>query len=203
MDILNLRPNVALVAKNAPDFIVEEALVDATRQLCVESEIWQEMVKISVSPGNSGVLVPAPLGASVVRVMWATLSGRKLQAVDPATYATLFTEQSVSLPEYYYQLNATNLVVFPSPPANEAGQARVVCTPQEGTTNLPDDLYSLYRESLIFGARARVLATPSDFGNPQLANYYAQLWNVALDRARGRATRSKDNTVFVATYGGY
>jgi hypothetical protein len=203
MDVLNLRHNVALVAKNAPDFIVEEALVDATRQLCVESEIWQEMVKISVATGNSGVSVPAPSGASVVRVMWATLSDRKLQAVDPATYATLFTEQSVSQPEYYYQLNATNLAVFPSPSANEAGQARVVCTPQEGTTNLPDDLYSLYREPLIFGARARVLATPSDFGNPQLANYYAQLWTVALDRARGRATRSKDNTVFVATYGGY
>jgi hypothetical protein len=203
MDILNLRRNVALVVKNAPDFIVEEALVDATRQLCLESEIWQVMTDIDVSNGDNEIAISAPSGASVVRVMWATLSDRKLQAVDPATYSTLFTDTSVSLPEYYYQQDATTLVVFPSPSDSENGQARIVCALKEGFTNLPDDLYYLYREAIIFGAMSRVLATPSDFGNPQLANYYAQLWTAALDRARGRATRSRDNTVFVAAYGGY
>jgi len=203
MDILNLRRNVALVTKNAPDFIVEEALLDATRQLCVESEIWQVMTEIDTSKGDNEISISAPSGASVVRVMWATLGNRKLQAVDHATYATLFIEPSVSLPEYYYQLNATNLVVFPSPSAGEIGQARIVCTLRDGSTTLPDDLYSLYRESIVFGALSRVLATPSDFGNPQLANHYEQRWVVALDRAKGRATRSKDNTMLVATYGGY
>ena len=203
MDILNLRRNVALVTKNAPDFIIEEAIVDATRQLCVESEIWQAMVEIDTSAGDGEVSISAPSGASVVRVMWATLGDRKLEAVGHAEYATTFTDTDRATPKYYYQVDSRNLVVFPTPSVGEVGQARVVCRLRDNTTNLPDDLYSLYKEALMFGALARVLASPGDFGNPSLANQYEQRWLAALNLAKGRATRSKDNTVLVATYGGY
>jgi hypothetical protein len=203
MDVLNLRRNVALVTKNAPDFIIEEAIVNATQQLCVEAEIWQAMIEIDTSPGDNEVSISSPSGASVVRIMWATLGDRKLQAVGPAEYATAFTDTDRATPKYYYQVDSGTLAVFPMPATIETGQARVVCRLRDNTTNLPDDLYSLYKEAIVFGALTRVLASPGDFGNPSLANQYEQRWFASIDRARGRATRSKDNTVLEATYGGY
>jgi hypothetical protein len=203
MDILNLRRNVALVAKNAPDFIVEQALVDAVQQLCVEAEVWQSMVEIDTSAGDSEITISPPTGASVVRVMWATLGVRKLSAVDHATYATAFTNSSMASPEYYYQVNSQNLEVYPTPFEGEVGQARVVCRLREGSTNFPDDLYSLYKEQIVFGALAKVLSAPGDFGNPAASAQYEQRWMMAVNTAKGRATRSKDNTALVATYGGY
>jgi hypothetical protein len=203
MDILSLRRNVALVTKNAPDFIVEEALIDATQQLCMESEVWQAMVEVDVSKNDNEMMISPPTGASIVRVMWVTLGSRKLGAVDHATYATAFTNPSTSSPQYYYQVDSTNLIVYPTPYEDEIGQARIVCRLRDGTTEFPSDLFSLYREAIVFGALSRVLATPGDFGNPSMANAYEQRWLAALSHAKGRATRSKDNNVMVTTYGGY
>lgn len=202
-DILSLRRNVALVSKHAPDFIVEEALFDAAQQLCVDAEVWQAMVEIDVSMGDGEISVSAPTGAQLVRVMWATLGDTKLEAVDHVTYATTFSDGNVGNPRYYYQVDARNLVVYPTPTTSLVGQARAVCSMRSGSTTLPDDIFSLYREALIFGALSRVLATPGDFGDPRLANAYEQKWYAAISAAKGRATRSKDNTVLVATYGGY
>jgi len=203
MDVLTLRRNVALVTKNAPDFIVEEALIDSVQQMCVDAEIWQALIEIDVSKNDNEVSVSAPTGASVVRVMWATLGNRKLSAVDHSAFATAFATPSFATPEYYYQVDGSNLLVYPTPYENEVGQARVVCRLRDGATDLPTDLFSLHKEAFVFGALARVLATPTDFGNPSMAAAYEQRWLLALDKAKGRATRNKDNRVMVATYGGY
>jgi hypothetical protein len=202
-NILDLRKRVLLVSKNAPEFIVEEALFDTVQDLCVNAEVWQAMVDVAAVVGSNEMTVTPPADTIVVRTMWANLGGRKLSALSNAEWLDITATPHHGCPDSYLQDSNTKLLLYPTPKIVEVGQVRAVFALANGASTLPDDLLALYKETIVDGALARVMATPTDFGDVRLADYYNSRWQLGLDRAKGRANRPKDNRAIVATYGGY
>lgn len=202
-NIYDLTRRVALAVKMAPEFIIEETIFDAVQDLCINAEVWQETVDVDVSPNDNELMVSAPSGAIVARTMWVNLNGRQLRGLSQAEYLDANKTQTLGTPSSYYQERADLMLVYPYPAKSEEGKARIVCALRAGSTNFPDRLMALYRETIINGAIFRVLASPSDFGNFQLANAYEQKWYAGLNAAKGRATRHSDNRVIETVYGGY
>jgi hypothetical protein len=201
-DINQLLTRVLLVAKQAPDFVVENALFDAVQTLCIEAEVWQVNTQIGVSPNNNEILLNPPTGAVAVRTAWVTLSTRKLDPVPDDIFA-IQPAVDAGTPRVYNQASGNILVVYPAPAIQETGLARIVCAMAANTSSIPDDVFALYRDTIVDGALSRVLATPTDFGEPKLASYYENRWLAGLNYAKGRVKRPKNNGALVATYGGY
>ena len=202
-NIYDLRRRVLLVAKHAPEFIVEEAIFDAAQDLCINAEIWQAMVEVDVSTGDDELMVMAPRGAVVARTMWVNLGGRTLKGMANEEYLRASATPLNADPTHYFQDTASLLKVFPIPVRQEIGQARIVCALKQGETEIPDDIFTLYRETISDGAIYRVLSAPTEFGDVKLSSYYEQKWHAGLSNAKGRATRQKDNRILQTTYGGY
>jgi hypothetical protein len=196
-----LLPRVLLVAKQAPDFVVENALFDIAQMLCLEAEVWQVNTEIDVSPNDNEIQLSPPTGAVAVRTAWVTLSTRKLETMPDDVFA--IQPATSGVPRVYNQVSSDTLVVYPTPTVSETGFARIVCAMAANTTTIPDDVFALYRDIIVDGALSRVLATPTDFGDPKLASYYENRWLAGLNYAKGRVKRPKNNGALVATYGGY
>jgi hypothetical protein len=201
-DINALLPRILLIAKQAPDFIVENALFDTVQTLCLEAEVWQVNTDIDVSPNDNEIQLVPPTGAIVVRTAWVTLSTRKLDTMPDDVFA-IQPEVSAGTPRVYNQTSSDTLTVYPTPAISENGLARIVCAMAPNTSSIPDDVFALYRDILVDGTLSRVLATPTDFGEPKLASYYETRWLAGLNYAKGRVKRPKNNGALVATYGGY
>jgi hypothetical protein len=200
-DINALLPRILLVAKQAPDFVVENALFDTVQMLCLEAEVWQVNTEIDVSPNDNEILVIPPTGAIAVRTVWVTLSTRKLDTMPDDVFA--IQQATIGTPRVYNQVSNGVLMVYPTPAIQETGLARIVCAMAANTTAIPDEVFALYQDIIVDGALSRVLATPTDFGEPKLASYYENRWLAGLNYAKGRVKRPKNNGALVATYGGY
>jgi hypothetical protein len=200
-NINQLLPRILLVAKQAPDFVVENALFDTVQMLCLEAEVWQVNTEIDVSPNDNEIMLIPPTGAIAVRTAWVTLSTRKLDAVSDDVFA--IQPAAIGTPRVYNQVGNGVLAVYPTPAVSETGLARIVCAMAANTTTIPDDIFALYQDIIVDGVLSRVLATPTDFGEPKLASYYENRWLAGLNYAKGRVKRPKNNSALVATYGGY
>jgi hypothetical protein len=202
-NLVELQKRVLLVAKDAPVFIVDDALFDTVQDLCINAEVWQVMADIDIASGDNEITISTPGGTIPVRTMWVSLGGRRLEAVSPDKYMALTASPLDSIPRFYYQESQSLLLTYPTPLVSEEGKARVVLALKTGSTAIPDDIMNLYRETIINGAISRVLAAPTDFGDAKLSSYYEQKWQIGLGAAKGRANRRKDNQAIVAVYGGY
>jgi hypothetical protein len=200
-DINTLLPRILLVAKQAPDFIVESALFDTVQTLCIEAEVWQVNTEIDVSPNDNEIMLTPPTGAIAVRTVWVTLSTRKLDTMPDDVFA--IQPDTIGTPRVYNQVSNSSLMVYPTPAVQETGLARIVCAMAANSTTIPDEVFALYRDTIVDGTLSRVLATPTDFGEPKLSSYYENRWLAGLSYAKGRVKRPKNNGALVATYGGY
>jgi hypothetical protein len=200
-NINQLLTRILLVAKQAPDFIVESALFDTVQTLCIEAEVWQVNTEIDVSPNDNEIMLTPPTGAIAVRTVWVTLSTRKLDTMPDDVFAIQL--DTIGTPRVYNQVSNSALTVYPTPAIQETGIARIVCAMAANSTAIPDEVFALYRDTIVDGTLSRVLATPTDFGEPKLASYYENRWLAGLSYAKGRVKRPKNNGALVATYGGY
>lgn len=164
--------------------------------------MWQVNTDIDVSPNDNEIQLDPPKGAIAVRTVWVTLSTRRLDTMPDDVFA-IQPVVAAGTPRVYNQVSSDTLVVYPTPAVPETGLARIVCAMAENTSSIPDEVFALYRDILVDGALSRVLAAPTDFGEPKLASYYENRWLAGLNYAKGRVKRPKNNGALVATYGGY
>lgn len=186
----SLIPYISLDVTGAPDPLIVSVVSLAARELCLRSSCWSEYEDIRLVADRAEYEPAAPSGAQVRYVKSIMINNRE---IDPASedkilYYMRSTFNAVGSPLYYYMLNDMTFRVLPKPTAADAGQVmrvRTVFVPKLGSVVLDSDLIERYAETLIAGAKARLLEMPGKpWSNPGLAAYHKAAFDDAVSRAR-------------------
>ena len=148
ISLSTLRPRVSAEAPNCPNPKIDQALVDAARELCGIA-IWQHAqavperaVEYEMQPPEQG---------SVVRLYNVRRDGWPVP----------------------HRVAGTTLVL--DTPSGPNTVATIVARPALDAKTLPEAVADPYLDGLVSGALYRVLRTPADpWGNPNLAQSHAR-----------------------------
>lgn len=96
---------------------------------------------------------------------------------------------------YRFKIEMPGTVIDLQYPANPRfGQVMLALTPVSFTTNLPQDLFVQWFETILNGTLFRLFSTPmKPYSSPQTAMYYGKEWRKGIARARGIAAKQFTN----------
>lgn len=181
---------ITLDVAGAPEPVIIAMTNMAARELCLQSGCWNDYEDIPLVSDVSDYESSVPPGAQVRFVKSITINNRE---IDPASESHLLYYKrtafsAIGSPLYYYMLNDMSFRVLPKPAINDAGQVmrvRTVFVPKFNATAFDSNLIERYAETLIAGAKARLMEMPEKtWSNPGLAAYNKGLFDVGVTKAR-------------------
>ena len=191
-------PDVQILAPNCPQPLVVGMLRQSARQLCVDSSVYQHHVSFPFVDGTHSYSPTLPAGTEVARYISVSHGVRLL---EPATLAEFFSYDEEypflqGIPTHYATEEFSSLKFYPVPDADAEAEASCIVflalCPTNTATGLDQDVFSRYREGIVDGAAARLMAQPDKpWGNPQLSSYYAGRYRAAVKNASGQALRGR------------
>lgn len=191
-------------APGCPETIVErmlrQSMVDFYRDTCA----WRHTTDVAaVILGRPEVELELPTGTFISRVYWVRLDGEVLTAISPRNvrggsgtprgYAIDGLTRTLHLDPLPEQTYLRNGLV-----------ANVALLPLPELDSLPDELYAIHRDGILYGAISRLLAMPNvSWGNLQDAQVYAALAGDLKVKARREAEALQAPVARKVRYGGY
>ena len=192
-----------IAAPGCPETIVEralrQALVDFYRDTCS----WRMTTDVApVIRGRYAVELDLPAATFVTRVYWARLDGKQLVAISPRNAG-----QGTGVPKGYAIDGLSKTLLLDVSPEQSYGRnglvANVALLPLPELDELPDELYAVHRDGILYGAIARLLAMPNvSWGNLQDAQVYAQMAEAVKRGARREAESLQAPVARKVRYGG-
>lgn len=174
----------------APEISVTIALNAAARALCLEAGVWEEAQSITLV-ADQAEYAPVAVAGSVARSIKAvTFNNRHLLPTSLNTVLEASPAQlnAVGEPTHYYLTIDMKVRLIPIPTAAQAGlsmRVDLAFVPTMDATTLPSDLVERFGETLICGAKARMMAMPEKaWSNPQLALFYQNEFTQGVTKAR-------------------
>jgi len=174
----------------APSLIVSSALGSAARALCLEASCWEETQNISLSANQPDYALDVPVGGTVRLIKSLVLNGVPLTPTSRQAIADLSPGllTQVGQPTHYYFSSDFEIHLLPTPGEAQDDQliaVEVAYVPTFGAVTLPSNLIERFAETLIYGAKARVMAMPGrEWANPQMAAYYQTEFTNGVNKAR-------------------
>lgn len=174
-------------APGVSDPTAYKAIRAAAIEFCERTFLWkwEESLTVTVEGCNAGIAVPA--GAQVHDIEVVKFNGRELAPKSTRDLDRLMPDwrgaayEPSGLPSYYTQIEQNTLRVVPA----MAGSLYLCLRlkPAQDATDLPDFLAAEYRETIGWGALARILTIPGQsYTNPELGAFYAGKFADRLDR---------------------
>lgn len=161
-------------------------LRQSARQLCADSSVYQYHVSFPFVDGTHSYSPTLPAGTEVARYISVSHGVRLL---EPATLAEFFSYDEEypflqGIPTHYATEEFSSLKFYPVPDADAEAEASCIVflalCPTNTATGLDQDVFSRYREGIVDGAAARLMAQPDKpWSNPQLSSYYAGRYRAA------------------------
>lgn len=189
-DIDLFLPDVFVHVANCPEPLALRMLREAARQLCRRVLDWKEWDEASVTTPDCEAIVGIS-DASVVRIESATLDGTSLKPLSNKELDETLRDWSTieGVARYVTQLTPNTITVAPK--ASGLLRARLILEPSREALTLPDHLLDRHAALLGIGAAARILKTPGEHANPQLALNLQADFNAALNNLFTNSTRGQ------------
>lgn len=192
-----------ITAPGCPETIVERALRTAAQEFYRDSEAWRVVTdSIPVIRGRREVELDPGAKLSIARILWAKLDGKML---EPKTLRTLPERQGeprAFAPDEV--LESVTLDAVPEQTYLRNGLvAQLAVVPDNGLDDLPDDLFAMHRNGILYGAQRQLLLMPNvPWGNLQSAGVFAELFEAEKVKARRIAGSRQAGVVRKVRYGG-
>ena len=192
-----------ITAPGCPETIVERSLRVSAHEFYRDSEAWRMTTEpIPVIRGRREVELDVGRDLSVVRVLWARLDGKPLEAMS----ARMLTGRSGSPRGYAPDEVYETLLLDAAPEENYLRNglvAHLVVAPDHSLDDLPDDLYAMHRNGILYGAQRQLLMMPNvSWGDMRAAASLAGLFEAEKAKARRVANSRQAGVIRKVRYGG-
>lgn len=190
-------------APGCPETIVERALRQSMVDFYRESAAWRHTTEVAaVIMARADVELDLPADTFIHRVYWAKLDGKVLTAISPRN-----VRGGVGTPRGYAIDGLSNTLKLDPVPQDtflrNGLQVNVALQPLPSLEELPDELFALHRDGILYGAIARLLAMANvSWGDLQSAQIYAGMAMNVKNSARREAESAQAPVVRKVRYGG-
>ena len=184
----SLLPYVLVEASGCPSFTAITAINYAARELCLISSCWQDAQDLPLVSGQAVYTVALPLASAVVRQIKSVsydgvvLKAETSRSLNPALFA------QAGAPTCYVINESMGVHLYPTPSVNEAGKlisVRASYIPALEAEDMPAALMDRIAETLIFGAKARVMMIhEKPFSNAVMAAHYIRQFDELVTKTR-------------------
>ena len=198
-----LLPEAMIEAQGCPEPLIVRHLRTAMVEFYRESKAWRYTTEpASVTVGERAVELDLPTGTAVLRVYWAKLAGKVLQAVSPRNL-----REVIARPTGYAINGITRVVYLDSMPDQnyilDGVEANVALLPLRSLEELPDELFDQHRDGILYGALAKLLMMRNvPWSDPQGAMNYQAMANGQMLQAQRQADSQQAPVTRVVKYGG-
>lgn len=184
-DLDEFLPNIRMYAPGVADPTAYFAIRQAAIEFCERTRFWRYEDDFNIAADDcEGLLAPQDAVIHEVDGVW--FEGRKLRPVTPDKLDDLLpgwrsgAVPTTGAPAYVTQLlpNTVSLVPFGS------GRVKLslILKPSQNAEQLPDFLANQQRETIAWGALARILLIPNQsFTNPEMGAAFGQSFQQRLD----------------------
>lgn len=189
--------HVIVHARSAPEPTVDQALLDAARELLRRTRAWRVWLEpvTTLAADNQAATFAIPTASEIVRIERATLDGQPFE-VGNATLERADWSRFTAGTKALLSANLTTYVLRGTFPAGQALQVQVSLQPGDEATGIPDDLAARFHNVIADGAIAELLLIPgTDFYNPELAALRRNLFDQAIGEATVQLHRGYTATV--------
>lgn len=177
-------PNIRLYAPGVADPTMYFAIRQAAIEFCERTRLWRYEDDFAVTADDCESIL-APNGSEIHEIEAVFFNGVEL---DPKSTSWLddhmrgWRQGELSgLPKYFTQTEPNTIRLVPQ----EAGTVglHVWLKPSQYADELPDWMVDQHRETIAFGALARVLLIPNQsFTNPELGAAFGSAFQGKLDK---------------------
>jgi hypothetical protein len=191
-------PDLIPHVPGCPQVMAEHELRRAAQSFFAQTRAWRvDELPRAVAAGTTEITItPTDPELDLVQVDAIWYDGQKLEPITPETldgqYATDWQDQTGS-PTNYLQVVPGVIRLYPVPLVDAVSglKLRLIVTPSDVSTGLPDDIALKYRDEIQVGAKARLMLYPGkSWSSPELAVVYSQAFNAATGSATAAAARA-------------
>ncbi len=155
-------PNVP----DCPDPTAAFWLREAVIAFCERTEAWRTQVSVNVNAaGYADITTSLPVDSSLVSMLGVTCDGTQLEAMSEsdldAEYYGWRTGALTGAPSMFSQTTFDNIVIIPATGATQAVDVILTLKPQIDAATIPDFIVNHFKETVMMGAKARLLAIPN------------------------------------------
>lgn len=194
-------PDIAPHVPGCPTAIIIHELRRSAQEFFRRTQAWREVQFFPVAALQSDVsILPDDKTLDLVRIRTVYFDKKRLVPTTYETLSQLFTDQFLShtatYPGEYYALEPGVLNLYPTPinAAVDGLTVMMAVTPGESSTGLPDSIALKYRDTVIAGAKARLMVYPNKpWTNMDMAGVYSQKFATEADKFTADAARSFSN----------
>lgn len=179
----DLLPQVLPDVAGCPDLAAVNALRNAAIEFCSKTHAWNAVLAgIALVDGTQAYTIPAQGdGARGVAVLWGWCNGREVKGAPLSEIMAAMPDWQTAIgptPIYLSQAaGADGVTVYPSPMNSNGAllQLRVAFAPGLTSTGVPDAVGNDYFETIVAGAKARLMLTAGKaWSNPAMGVLAAQ-----------------------------
>lgn len=179
-------------AHQAPDFVILKNIQAVGAEFFTRTGAWEQRIDdIKLLSGVDEYDIAADAWAQVVRVVQVWRDNVELQQQMQRDIIKI--NKIEGLPSRFSSSGCA-ITVYPVPGDNDAGsvlRVLAVLAPQRDAEQIPDYLFNQWRDALVYGAKARMLESPTQpWANPQASQHFRNLYNRELRRAKTQAHNS-------------
>lgn len=197
-------PEIAPSVPGCPIFAVELAARRATQDMCRDARPWRESLPdAAVTAGTASVAISTGNAeTSVARVERAWWDGRRL---DPKSVDEMDDAHGDNWrthtgdPYLYVEISPGTVTLYPKPTADGTLATFAALQPSEVATGVPDDIARLFRDTIIAGAKARLMLDPEKaWSNPSQAAIEMAVFQQGVGSAQHQAATGFGRSRIVA-----
>lgn len=191
-------PDLALHVPGCPNVLMVHELRRAAQAFFSKTRAWRvDQALKPVTAGTESVVVqPDDAGQDLVEIEGAWYDGHRMEPVTPQTLDAQYVQgwhDHTGTPDRFLSLEPGVLRLYPIPMGDAATglKLRLVVTPSDAATGLPDDIALRYRDEIHVGAKARLMLMPGrPWSSPDLATVYGQAFGAMVEAASVKAARA-------------
>ena len=174
--------------KGCPDLLMEEAVRESAIEFCRRTQLIINDVTVRVKSGRRFYEMYPPDGLAWVvdKVLRDT---RPLDSSDRREFEDDGLDVDSGTASAYYIEGDGRLTLGPIPDADETLTAKVTIRPEEGATEVPDILYTEWREAIAAGAKIYGRKHYEQWYDPDRQNREEVVFEDAISKANLRRAK--------------
>lgn len=192
-------PRVMPYVIGCPVPMVNQALIDASREFCLVSKAWRQTDDFPAFDGLDVLDFDNPTGSEVVQVIRASVNRKPLKILNGAAIPE-FEDSVGERDAALYRVSEREYRILPQPSAGQTISITLALRPTQSGTGIGDDVFNKHVAAIAAGARAILQRMPrqdwSDMQQAQLdAAYFMREMQWAAESADFMQVSTTDRRV--------
>ena len=175
-------PHLNIQVDGVPRIFMLDALRLTCIEFCEQTLLFRETVELPISADVSDYeLEPSLCDSEVCRILDVWINSARIRAITPDDGIRTNEIYDSATPTSYYTMDPALLTLVPTPSATADLKVSFAYKPEHDADNVPETLYTTYREIIVRGAAARLLIMPNrPWTNVEHGGLYRKLYWQAL-----------------------